>query len=240
MGYMLRRGLALILPASFKGATRMVVLEITDIVFDDKRQRAIARPRLCRRLGMESRDVAKALDRAAALGLDLRVPLSTDKHGKAVYAVPGLTPVYRVPDWVPLIETDEDEVRVSRSTPLLGPAKGVQIDTLSGVRVSQSTAKGVDHGTQAVPIDTPTHTTHSTTGQKPERSSPRSDRSRAAKRARPIPPVVARFLLLTPEERKPWVAKINQAHSGEWIESDQMRLESAMAWDRNRKQEAVW
>lgn len=173
MGWKLRRGLVLNLPRECGTPERLVALEIADWVWDNTRRRAMSREELCLRTGMGASTIAATLAKLAAHGLELRVVLGTDKQGKPLYAVPGTSPEYQVPAWVPLDKALEIE-----------SLKGLETESLDGQRLSKPRGKALGFGRQALETKSPNHLPPVPPGQNHAESSPGSDSARAQKTER--------------------------------------------------------
>lgn len=100
MGHDLYRMLrASILPELAPGE-QAVALVLADICMDETGkppQNMDASKRVCEDLGISRGTLGNILARLAAKGLELRVPIGKDKHGRSVYAAKGHSVDYRFP-----------------------------------------------------------------------------------------------------------------------------------------------
>ncbi len=80
---------------------RLVLVVIAENVRDGDPQRmtwpGFDAAVLARRSGLGARGLRQVLARLAEHGMEVRVPLGTDKNGEPVYAVPGKASRYRLP-----------------------------------------------------------------------------------------------------------------------------------------------
>jgi hypothetical protein len=90
-------------PEGLDPAERLVLLCIAEECRGNARIRDIPAERIRRRTGLGERGLRHVCDRLAAAGLKVRVALSTDRHGKPVYALTGkvcrwILPPLPIPD----------------------------------------------------------------------------------------------------------------------------------------------
>ncbi len=85
-------------PANLGPSERMVLVAIAEDARDATRESwALTRADLCQRTGMSAEALKKAFQRLAKAGLEVRIPLKTDKKGNPVYAYEGKQSTYRLP-----------------------------------------------------------------------------------------------------------------------------------------------
>lgn len=110
---------------------------------------------VARRARMQPSGVKKALQRLADRGLDIRVPLSTGRDGRPVYAVPGRVSVYQVPILLPPAECPCDgcSALVGEGDPTVPPSPegGPTVPP----RGDHRAGKGIPQGRQAAPQSPP-------------------------------------------------------------------------------------
>lgn len=78
-------------------AERLVLVVLAESANDTTRQAWPGIEVIARRTGLSMRGIRSALARLAARGLDVRVPLGVDKHGKPVYSGPRKRTTYQIP-----------------------------------------------------------------------------------------------------------------------------------------------
>jgi hypothetical protein len=91
-------------PCELTPTERLVLVVIAEYVLSDDYKRGIRRTSrpaadISRRAGLKKEGVKDALQRLAKRGLDVRVPISTGKDDRPVYAVPGKSCTYEVPEF---------------------------------------------------------------------------------------------------------------------------------------------
>jgi hypothetical protein len=86
-------------PGALGPSERMVLIVIAEDARDATRESwALRREELGARAGLKPDALQKAFQRLAKAGLEVRVPLKIDKHGRPVYAYEGKKCTYRVPE----------------------------------------------------------------------------------------------------------------------------------------------
>jgi hypothetical protein len=86
-------------PSALGPSERMVLIVIAEDARDATRESwALRREELGARAGLKPDALQKAFQRLAKAGLEVRVPLKVDKHGRPVYAYEGKKCTYRVPE----------------------------------------------------------------------------------------------------------------------------------------------
>lgn len=84
-------------PPGLDRAERLVLLLIAEDARDSTRVSRCGREALLRGTGLGPRGLRYVFERLAAHGLEVRVPIGTDRAGRPLYAVPGVQSTYRVP-----------------------------------------------------------------------------------------------------------------------------------------------
>jgi hypothetical protein len=82
-------------------AERLILVAIAELCRVGDRMRYIDGAEMMRRCCVEARGLAHALVRLAERGLDVRVPIGRDKRGQPVYAIPGLSRLFKLPHLKP-------------------------------------------------------------------------------------------------------------------------------------------
>lgn len=88
-------------PPGLTAAERLVLISIAMEVREFGRHCEIPSSELRRQTRMSGRGVRYALERLAKRGIEVRVPIGTDRHGKPFYAVRGSSPVFVLPRLAP-------------------------------------------------------------------------------------------------------------------------------------------
>lgn len=108
-------------PDGLDPAERLVLLCIAEECRGNARVRDIPAERIRRRTGLGERGLRHVCDRLAAAGLKVRVALSTDRHGKPVYALTGkvcrwVLPPLPIPDNCDCARCEGADPQVPRQT----------------------------------------------------------------------------------------------------------------------------
>jgi len=82
-------------PAGLDPAAVLLLLALAEDTRSVGEIREIPTETLCRRTRVDSRGLRHIVDRLRRAGIEVRVPIGTDRRGKPLYAVPG-----RAPQWV--------------------------------------------------------------------------------------------------------------------------------------------
>lgn len=98
VGYKLYRQIRDYAPQNWTSGELVVALMIADSANDGTRRSYIDAPELNRRARMSARGVRKCLEKLAEKGFEFRVSKGKDSAGRELYAVPGTTIEYQVPD----------------------------------------------------------------------------------------------------------------------------------------------
>lgn len=88
-------------PAGLTPAERLVLVVIAEQTHAGSTSCQLSSVDLAARAGLDAsagRGLRHALQRLAGRGLDVRVAVANDRHGRPLYAVPGRVPTYRLPD----------------------------------------------------------------------------------------------------------------------------------------------
>jgi hypothetical protein len=97
MGYELYRHVLNHAPDEIDAAARLVLAVIADDANEKTRKSYLGMDLLSHRTGLLPDSVGKALRRLAKAGVEIRVPLGTDKRGRPVFAAKGNRTTYMVP-----------------------------------------------------------------------------------------------------------------------------------------------
>lgn len=100
MGFPLYREVMEHAPGKLGMAEMLLLLVIADDANDRTRLSFATRDKLIRRMRVTEWDtVQKILNRLGKQGLELRVPIGVDKHGRPFYARAGMRSTYRIPEF---------------------------------------------------------------------------------------------------------------------------------------------
>lgn len=97
MGYELYRHVLNHAPGDLDAAARLVLAVIADDANEKTRRSYLGMDLLSHRTGLLPDSVGKALRRLAKAGIEIRVPVGTDKKGRPVFAMRGHRTVYLIP-----------------------------------------------------------------------------------------------------------------------------------------------
>lgn len=97
MGYELYRHVLNHAPDEIDAAARLVLAVIADDAHEKTRKSYLGMDLLSHRTGLLPDAVGKALRRLAKAGIEIRVPVGTDKRGKPVFAMKGHRTTYLIP-----------------------------------------------------------------------------------------------------------------------------------------------
>lgn len=102
MGYIVRREVRDALPAGLlTSAERLVLLEIADLAGDRTRVARFGPDDVAVHVDMTAEAVRKHVQRISRKGIEIRIPLGTDKNGNPIYAHEGKQTNYRIPPMAP-------------------------------------------------------------------------------------------------------------------------------------------
>lgn len=149
MGYLLYREVRDALPADCTPTERLVAWAIADDANDKTRRSWIKMPELMQRTGIKTESgVRKVLQRLAARGWEFRVPITTGKDGRAVFAARGHSLDYTVPKGGPggspywLATSGDDSGSQSVKGNVITDAKGGPTESPNGRKAARPGLKG--------------------------------------------------------------------------------------------------
>lgn len=97
MGARLFREVVRTMPSNIKPAERCLLMVLADELDNVTREGHVPREILAALCGTSDQGVKRSLQRLAALGYELRVPVGKDRDGRIQFATTGATTTYRIP-----------------------------------------------------------------------------------------------------------------------------------------------